>query len=123
LTTNTIHIINLKEKGTSILFVILYLLVMSNQLAGQSADISKKDSLEWENKILPVAFYLPETSFAFGATGILTFKNSSQTKEERPSQILFAGIYTLKNQIEFLSTFELYADHRKHRRNKCIHRY
>ena len=102
------------EKRTGILTILIYLLVMS-QLLGQSSDVSQKDSLEWDNSILPVAFFLPETSFAFGATGILTFKNSSQPEEERPSQILFAGIYTLMNQIEALSSFELYADKRKHR--------
>ena len=76
---------------------------------------AEKDSLVWDNSILPVAFYLPETSFAAGATGILSFKKSSQAEEERPSQLLFATIYTLKKQLEILGTFEFYADKRKHR--------
>jgi len=105
----------MKETRTGILMMIIFYLGMSTHLVGQTPSISKKDSLTWDNKILPVAFYLPETSFAFGATGILTFKKSSQTEEERASQVLFAGVYTLKNQIEVLGTFELYANHRKHR--------
>ena len=104
----------MKVKMNCVLTMIVYLLVMT-QVTGQSSDSVKKDSLVWDNSILPVAFFLPETSFAFGGTGILTFKKSSQPEEERPSQILFAGIYTLMNQIEALSSFEIYADKRKHR--------
>ena len=77
--------------------------------------VAKRDSIVWDNSIVPVAFYLPETNFAAGATGILSFKKSSQAKEERPSQLLFAAIYTLNNQLEFLGSFEFYADQRKHR--------
>jgi outer membrane protein assembly factor BamA len=75
----------------------------------------KTDSLVWQKTIIPVVFFLPETSLAGGATGILSFKNSSAPEEERPSQILFAGIYTLKNQVEFITTFEIYKNKRKHR--------
>jgi len=96
------------------LFLFILLFIVRNEGFAQERAYPVKDSLVWKRSILPVAFYLPETSFAFGATGILTFKKSS-AKKERPSQILFAGIYTLKNQIEFLSVFEIYADQRKHR--------
>lgn len=74
-----------------------------------------KDSLEWNKTIIPVVFYLPETSLAGGASGILTFKNSSAPEKERPSQILFAAIATLKKQIEFITTYEIYRSQRKHR--------
>lgn len=103
-----------------LLFVVTQLLFTPIELRSQEATPSAKDSLEkdslvWENSILPIAFFLPETSFAFGTTGILSFKKSSQAEEERPSQLLFAAIYTLKGQLEFLGTFEFYADNRKHR--------
>lgn len=98
-----------------ILAILPILLITPTLLMSQESVSAEKDSLVWDNSILPVAFYLPETSFAAGATGILTFKKSSQEEEERPSQLLFAAIYTLKNQIEFLGTFEFYADQRKHR--------
>ena len=104
----------------NILIVFTSLLILPTILKSQEATVSGKDalgrdSLVWDNSILPVAFYLPETSFAAGATGILSFKKSSQGEEERPSQLLFAAIYTLKNQLEILGTFEFYADERKHR--------
>ena len=103
-----------------ILFIITSFLIIPESLRSQETTSSGKDSMErdslvWDNSILPIAFYLPETSFAFGATGILSFKKSSQAEEERPSQLLFAAIYTLKNQLEFLGNFEFYADQRKHR--------
>lgn len=103
-----------------ILNIILSLMIMPGLIIAQktiSAEkiVIEKDSIVWKNSILPVAFYLPETSFAGGATGILSFKNSLQDEEERPSQLLFAAIYTLKNQLEILGSFEFYADKRKHR--------
>ncbi len=103
-----------------VLSILTYLMVMPSPLVSQEAidtdlEIGEKDSLVWDNSILPVAFYLPETSFAAGATGILSFKKSSQAEEERPSQLLFAAIYTLRNQLEILGTFEFYANQRKHR--------
>ncbi len=103
-----------------ILFTFVNVLLAPLPLKGQEVldkeeQVAKRDSLVWDNSILPVAFYLPETSFAAGATGILSFKKSSQAKKERPSQLLFAAIYTLNNQLEFLGSFEIYADQRKHR--------
>lgn len=75
----------------------------------------KKDSLVWKKTIIPVAFYLPETSLAAGASGILTFKKASAPEEERSSQILFAAIATLKRQVEFITAYEIYKNQRKHR--------
>ena len=95
--------------------IVLPSLLLSQEGVSTDKTISEEDSIVWDNSILPVAFYLPETSFAGGATGILSFKKSSQAEDERPSQLLFAAIYTLKNQIEILGTFEFYADKRKHR--------
>ena len=108
-----------------VLSILTYLMVMPSPLVSQEAidtdlEIGEKDSLVWDNSILPVAFYLPETSFAAGATGILSFKKSSQAEEERPSQLLFAAIYTLRNQLEILGTFEFYANQRKRRCFKVV---
>jgi len=90
-------------------------LLSSQDITSSEKDSIERDSLEWDNSVLPIVFYLPETSLAAGASGILTFKKSSQAQEERPSQLLFAAIYTLKNQLEILGTFEFYGDNRKHR--------
>jgi len=98
-----------------VIIMIMPALLLSQETLSSDKITSEKDSLVWENSILPVAFYLPETSLAGGATGILSFKKSSQAEEERPSQLLFAAIYTLQNQLEILGTFEFYADKRKHR--------
>ena len=89
---------------------ILYIFQPSN-LRAQEAE----DSLVWSKTIIPVAFYLPETSLAGGASGIFTFKKASAPKKERPSQILFAAIATLKKQVEFICVYEIYKSQRKHR--------
>lgn len=110
----------MSKNNSIILFIFINFLIIPGLLSSQDITSSEKntierDSLVWHNSILPIVFYLPETSLAAGASGILTFKKSSQAEEERPSQLLFAAIYTLKNQLEVLGTFEFYADNRKHR--------
>lgn len=55
----------------------------------------------------PIVFYLPETSFSFGSTGIMVF-NAGKNKAWRPSQISLGAAYTLKKQILFFLPFEIY---------------
>jgi len=100
---------------TGVFLFVMSILMFPKVSFCQMEERVEKDSLETDYTILPVLFYLPETSLAGGATGIISLKNSSQGEEERPSQILFAAIYTLKNQIEILGNSEFYRDQRKHR--------
>ena len=60
-----------------------------------------------EYKYLPVIYYLPETSFAFGAAGVATFRFSD--KQTRASVVQFAGLYTLKNQMILSTGFDFFA--------------
>ena len=103
-----------KNSSVKFLFILglstFYLLNPSSLIAQEA-----KDSLEWNKTIIPVVFYLPETSLAGGASGIFTFKKASAPEEERPSQILFAAIATLKKQVEFITAYEIYKNQRKHR--------
>ena len=58
-------------------------------------------------RILPIVYYLPETSLAFGAAGVSTFRISE--KQTRASVIQFAGLYTLKNQCTLTTGFDIFA--------------
>jgi hypothetical protein len=60
-----------------------------------------------EYKYLPVVYYLPETSFAFGAAGVATFRFSES--QGRASVVQFAGLYTLKNQLVLSTGFDFFA--------------
>lgn len=57
--------------------------------------------------VLPIVYYLPETSFAIGGAGIGMFRFSKEQK--RASVVQFAGYYTLKNQVNLTSTFDFFA--------------
>jgi outer membrane protein assembly factor BamA len=57
-------------------------------------------------KALPVVYYLPETSLAFGFAGVATFKNNANQKKY--SLVQMAGIYTLRNQFLFTTLFDIF---------------
>ena len=48
---------------------------------------------------LPVAFYTPETNFGFGGGGQIFLLKNSNLYNNRLSNILFSGIYTLNKQL------------------------
>ncbi len=75
----------------------------------------QQDSLVFDHSIFPLAFFLPETSLGLGGTGILTFRNSGEDDSNRPSQIIYSAVYTLKNQFLFFVPYEIYAQSNTHR--------
>lgn len=77
----------------------------------------ERDSLKFDNTILPIAFFLPETSLGLGVTGITTFRKSSEALDNRPSQFLYSAVYTFKKQLLFFFPFEIYTKN-NHRRIK-----
>lgn len=73
------------------------------------------DSLKFENTILPIAFFLPETSLGLGITGITTFRNSAESENNRPSQFLYSAVYTFKNQLLLFAPYEIYTNNNTNR--------
>ncbi len=61
-----------------------------------------------EYNILPVVFYLPETSLGFGAAGVVSFRFKNQTPTGRPSQVQVAASYTLQNQVLIYFPYRLF---------------
>lgn len=74
---------------------------------GQSDTIVYQSKDDFSISGFPIVFYLPETSFSFGVTGLTVF-NIGQEKAWRKSQISLGAAYTLKRQILFFLPYELY---------------
>jgi len=86
---------NKLTKLLSIFCILIFSFLTTNTSYAQTADTVP----EADNIILPIIFYLPETSFGFSATGVYTFRFDGETAASRPSQIIYSAVYTLKNQI------------------------
>lgn len=97
-------------------FIFLILLFSWNSFYAQqdSIQILKKEK-KVKKTILPIAFYLPETGFAFGAIGTLSFRFKKEPKKSRPSQIIFSTAYTLKKQLLIFLPYQLYFDNENNR--------
>lgn len=78
---------------------------LSDTYLGDTTKV-KRNSL----RALPIAFYTPETRWAFGATGIYAFRFKGETDESRPSQITLGGAYTLNKQILLYVPFQFFWD-------------
>lgn len=70
-----------------------------------STSYNKKD--DFSLSAFPLAFYLPETSLAFGGAGITVF-NSGKEKAWRKSQVQLGVAYSLKKQILIFAPYEFY---------------
>ena len=93
-------------KQLAVLLVLLYAAPMWSQ---------NLDSTEIKNIILPIAFYLPETSLGLGTTGITTIKKSKHTPETRASQVLYSAVYTFKKQLLLFAPYEFYGNDNNYR--------
>jgi len=91
------------------IFLFICIVAPTLSIAQESIDTS---SLKISKTIIPIAFYLPETSWGFGGTGILSLRSTAAEEGERPSQLLLGAIYSLKNQLLLLANFEIYQNQR-----------
>lgn len=86
--------------------LILILLALFNKGISQSdSTYSSKDDLSISG--FPIAFFLPETGFAFGGLGQTVF-NIGEEKSWRKSQLQLGVAYTLKKQLLIFAPYELY---------------
>jgi len=96
-------------------FLFFTLLIYTQCLAAQDELSDSLQTKRYNNIVIPIAFYLPETGFAFGGTGIFSFRLENEPLESRPSQILYSAAYTLKNQLLIYFPFEIYRNNEKDR--------
>ena len=101
-----------KKHGKLWLLILTFIVIRSSALLAQDTE---KDTNKVNNTILPVLFYLPETGFAFGGTGITTFRLRGESQSSRASQFVYSAAYTLKNQLLIFLPFELYRKENRHR--------
>ena len=85
------------------LLVITFLLTAGHKAQGQLLD-----SAGLNKTVLPIVFYLPETSFGFGVSGMGTFRLDGESPSSKTSSIILGASYTLKNQILFFLPYEIY---------------
>jgi outer membrane protein assembly factor BamA len=87
-----------------VLMVLISLIAFG--LSAQDKD-SLKESSKFNLTAIPVVYFLPETSWAFGGAGLATFKLDKENGI-KPSQFQFLATYTLKDQLLLALPFELY---------------
>lgn len=80
-------------------------LLSQNNFAQSDSNYNSKSDLSITG--FPLAFFLPETGFAFGGLGLTVF-NLGKEKSWRKSQIQLGVAYTLKDQLLIFAPFELY---------------
>lgn len=59
--------------------------------------------------VLPIAYYTPETKWAFGGGGICYYNFGKSRKTTRPSSFYFYGVYTTQNQVLFHLPFHVFT--------------
>jgi len=96
---------------TIIILITLHSLFLS-ELTAQTIDSTQLKKTNWH--LYPVAFYTPETDFAFGGLAILLFRLSDQI-DSKPSNVRFLGYYTLNSQYSFSVKPEIYFNN-----DKCL---
>jgi len=58
----------------------------------------------------PVVLYTPETSMIFGGGGALTVRKRNAGRSQRPDNMNFYAVYTLKNQMAVLVNYDYFSD-------------
>ena len=85
------------------------LLFFSASLLGQS---EQKELIEEQKRVsfiaIPLAFYLPETRFGFGAASNISLHWKNQSVDERPTQFTAGLAYTLNKQLLSYLSYNVY---------------
>jgi len=93
---------------------ILVILTFGLALSGRAVDEEKAEKKKLGSVIIPVVFYMPETKWAFGAGGLLTYRPEQSAAQERPSSVGFYVIYTQLKQFSTEFEPEIYLAHEKY---------
>lgn len=77
---------------------ILKMLLFPAFASGEESEPNSKGKKDSQLILLPVVFYTPETKIAGGVGGMYYFRTAKEKKEQHPSSIFAALIYTQKRQ-------------------------
>lgn len=95
------------------IFYIVLVSFLLSQVKAQSDAVVEMDSSENKTTLLPLVFFLPETGFGFGGTGISTFRFKNELASSPVSRVSYVAAYTLKRQLLLIVPFELYQKNGK----------
>lgn len=95
---------------------ILFSLLCIHCAQAQDADTAKDsiDPYKLNYSVLPLVYYLPETSLGFGVGGVVTFRFQSEAPDSRPSQFQIGASYTLMDQILLFFPYRLFWNKSKY---------
>ncbi len=83
---------------------------LTTVLFGQADSTLQKPTLA----VLPLVYFTPETSWAFGAGAVSNFKLGNQTINTFESQVTAGLAYTLFNQFLSFASWRIFAEENKH---------
>lgn len=93
----------------AIVFAFLFLLESTHRLFCQEKKEEEKKELKTDSWIvLPLAYYTPETSLAFGAAAAYYFRPHGADLKRRPSVLQMTATVTTKKQWEFIFFTDIY---------------
>jgi hypothetical protein len=93
-----------------IFYVLLFFIIFFSQAKGNNISASYNDTTKIKSQFLayPIAFYLPETRWGFGAAGFYNFRFKNEKPTSNPSQVQFTFSLTQNRQVIMTIPFELY---------------
>lgn len=96
------------QKNNLLIFV--FSILSAFPLSGQEKTV-QDTTTEKRNSFfgVPIAYYSPETDWAFGATGIYAFRFKGESIDTRPSQLTLGFAYTLNKQVLIYLPYQIFA--------------
>lgn len=91
-----------------VLLLIGFFALLPHQTIAYHTEKDSTNSLDIA--ILPLVYFTPETSWAFGAGTALTFRFKNEPSTSRLSQVQVGGAYTLFDQILTFASYRLFIE-------------
>ena len=93
------------------LFIKIWIFLFSPGTYSQTVEFVDTIGTEKKNSLfaVPIAFFSPETDWAFGVTGIYPFRFKKESTSSRPSQLTLGFAYTLNKQILIYLPYQLFV--------------
>lgn len=99
------------NSNKSVLLILMGILFFSKITHAQTIESIDTIATEKRNSLfaVPIAFFSPETDWAFGVTGIYAFRLKNESINSRPSQLTLGFAYTLNKQVLIYLPYQLFA--------------
>lgn len=94
--------------------VVLYLTLIGNLVVAQPTESSPKQRQERKTKILPMAYYMPETRIGVGVLAYSVFRINKSDITSRNSNIQSYSSYTQNKQFSIENEWQLFSKEEKY---------